>query len=220
MKNELFHAMILSVLFLLLFFIAEFLYRKLHVRSEITRKIVHAGTGILTMLFPVMLNSWVTVLILCFSFAVILFITIKAKLLPSINAIDRPSAGSLLYPASVFICFVFYKLNNNLLCFYLPVLTLAICDPVAALIGRKWPFGSFIIRYNHKTLSGTFAFFVAALIIACVLLYNMTSLPSELIFRKAVLLGVLTAIAEAVSVRGYDNLTIPATVLLVLKLQI
>lgn len=220
MKNDLFYSTILSVMFLLLFAVAEFLYRKYSVRAEFTRKLVHIGTGILTLLFPLLLSKIISVFILCSVFGVILYISIKAELLPSINQIDRPSSGSILYPASIFICYVCFKLNNNLLCFYLPVLTLAICDPVAALIGKRWPVGSFIVRYNHKTLSGTFAFFVAALAITAFMFTQMTDLPPEIILRKTVFLAVVASAAEAVSTRGFDNLTIPLSVLLAMKIQL
>jgi phytol kinase len=219
MKQDIYNASLLSLLFIQLFIIAEILHRKFSVKPGFTRKLIYTGTGILTLLFPFTLHTVVAVFILCFVFGVILYITIRAQLLQSMTGLDPNSAGSLLFPASVFICFAFYKLNNNILCFYLPVLTLAICDPIAALIGRKWPIGSFIIRYSHKTLSGSFAFFLAALCISGFLLYNMTDLPPVLIFRKALLLASLTSVAEAVSTRGFDNLTIPATVLLCLKIQ-
>ncbi|MEP7263349.1 MAG: phosphatidate cytidylyltransferase [Bacteroidota bacterium] len=220
MENDIFNSALLSVMFLLLFAVAELLYRKYSVRTEFTRKLVHIGTGILTLLFPILLSEIISVFVLCSIFGVILYISIKAELLPSINQIDRPSSGSILYPASIFICFVCFKLNNNLLCFYLPVLTLAICDPVAALIGKRWPLGSFIVRYNHKTLSGTFAFFLAALAIAAFMFTLMTSLPPELILRKTVLLAAVASVAEAVSTRGFDNLTIPLSVLMAMRIQV
>ena len=219
MKHDIYNALLLSALFIQLFVIAEILHRKFAIKSGHTRKLVHVGTAILTLLFPLTLHSLTSVFILCFSFGIILYITIRAQLLQSLNGVDHPSAVSLLFPASVFICFAFYKMNNNLLCFYLPVLTLAICDPVAALIGRKWPIGAFIIRYNRKTLSGTFAFFLATVCISAFLLHSMTDFPPELIFRKTVLLAIFTSLAEAVSIRGFDNLTIPATALFCLNIQ-
>ncbi|MBI3239032.1 MAG: phosphatidate cytidylyltransferase, partial [Flavobacteriia bacterium] len=59
MTTDWINAAILSVSFLALFGIAELLYHFAHVKVELTRKLVHLGTGVLTLLFPLMLsNHW------------------------------------------------------------------------------------------------------------------------------------------------------------------
>jgi len=89
---------ILAFSFLALFGIAEILYHKVNVKAEWTRKLVHFGTGILTLLFPVMLNDHLYVFFLCASFALLLLASLRFNRLKSIHAIDRKSYGSISYP--------------------------------------------------------------------------------------------------------------------------
>lgn len=221
MSNDIIHTAILASSFLTLFGAAEILYHKLKVKAELTRKTVHFGTGILTLLFPVLLSSHWYVLFLCASFALILLASLKFGLLRSINAIDRKSHGSISYPVSVYGCFLAYNYyNDERVFFYLPILTLAICDPVAALFGKRFPFGKFRIGNDTKTLAGSSAFFISALLLT-VLLFKFLS-PDHFQLSTALPIAfaaaLLSSITEAVSGKGFDNLTIPASILIVLAL--
>lgn len=209
----------LAVLFLLLFAAAELLYRFGKVRAEITRKLVHIGTGLLTVLFPLKLDSILQAAVLCGSFFVVLLLATRYRLLPSIHAISRKSSGSLLYPVSVLGVFTFYNLIdcNDESLFYIPILILAVCDPLAALVGKLWakrrslPAG--------KTTAGSLAFFAGALaVIVLVLSFPVMSCHSggnpfcDSNYRVplALLMALATTFAERVSGAGWDNLTIPA----------
>lgn len=214
MNADLLNALILAACFLALFGLAEILYHFLKVKVELTRKIVHFGTGLLTMLFPVLLSNHWWVLVLCTSFAVILIFSLKFKLLPSINAIERESVGSIAYPISVYACFLAYSYSEQLSYFYLPILTLAFCDPVAALFGKRWPYGEYKIGKGKKTLMGTTLFFISALLLYYVIFFTMVNDVFSLkILLESIILAVFAAFIEAISGRGYDNLTIPAAVL-------
>lgn len=206
---------LLSASFLALFGIAEVLYHFVHVKVELTRKLVHLGTGALTLLFPVMLSNHWFVLLLCGSFALILIVSLRFKLLPSINAIDRVSVGSLAYPASVYGCYlVFQAEHQHFGFFYIPILTLAICDPIAALAGKRWPLGKYTIGKDTKTLMGSGMFLLSAVAVYAVtvsMLDPQTELQS-IIFRGFIV-ATIACLAEAVSGKGTDNLTIPAAVL-------
>ena len=95
LDHNIINTALLASSFLALFGIAEILYHFLKMQAELTRKIVHIGTGLLTLLFPLMLSNHWYVLFLCTSFAAILLASLRLNLLPSINAIGRKSAGSL-----------------------------------------------------------------------------------------------------------------------------
>lgn len=218
MTRDLLNSAILGCCFLSLFAFAEMLYFTFRVRAEVTRKIVHAGTGLLTMLFPVMLaNHWL-VLLLCALFALILIASLKFNLLKSINAIDRRSIGSISYPVSVYLCYLVYeKFGYEYLFFYLPVLVLAFCDPIAALTGKRWPVGKYNVRSEHKSLLGSGMFFLSAFVLTIVLSVSLGSTMSPvqlLVFAFAV--ALVSAFTEGVSTKGSDNLTIPFSVLLVM----
>lgn len=216
MSTNLLHTALLAGAFLLLFAAAEVLYHWLHVKVELTRKFVHVGTGLLTLLFPVLLDNHWFVLFLCASFAVILIVSLKFRLLPSINAIDRFSVGSLAYPVSVYGCYrVFDYFDRDYLYFYAPILILAICDPVAALMGKRWPKGKYAIGKETKTLMGSGMFLLSALIVYGTLdLCLFPGTPVALLIAKGFVIAVISCVAEALSGKGTDNLTIPAAVLL------
>lgn len=216
MNTDIFNTIILAVSFLALFGAAELLYHKLKVKVELTRKLVHVGTGLITLLFPVMLSSHWFALLLCSSFAVILIASLKFDLLKSINAIERESVGSIAYPVSVYGCYLaFDHFNHQHIYFYLPILILAICDPVAALTGKKWPIGKYKVGKDNKTMMGSGMFFLTALTL--ILILSAFTGTEEVTIKTFVWAGIIafnSAVTEALSRRGYDNITIPASVLL------
>jgi phytol kinase len=204
MAVDLRNTFILGLMFLALFGIAELLYHKFHVQAEYTRKFVHAVTGLLTLLFPIMIKNHWLVLLLCAGFMVVLIASIRFNLIKSINAIDRRSYGTITYPIAIFGCYLAYEyMNNDYTYYYLPVLTMAFCDPLAAIFGKRWPYG----KIKGKTIVGSSAFFVSAFILALMMHRSITD---------ALLIALISTIAEAVTPHGLDNLTIPAGVLLVL----
>ncbi len=220
MAKEIINTILLVIMFLSLFAIAEILYHRFNVKAENTRKIVHIGTGLIAMLFPILLQSLWPVLLLCASFGLILLLSQRMHLLPSVNAIKRVSYGSLLYPVAVYICFLAYQHFHNLLFFYLPVLIMAICDPVAALAGSRWPLGRFKINNSNKTFIGSLAFFISSFTLTIALFYFFS--PEMFEPKKALLMSFLiafsTAATEAMSSKGIDNITIPICVLIILTL--
>ncbi len=215
MNKDITNTLILAGAFLLLFALAELLYHLFKVKAEYTRKLVHVGTGLLALLFPLMLGSHWLVLLLCATFAVILTASLRWKLLPSINAIERRSVGSLAYPLAVYTCYLAYDhYGGRFIYYYLPVIILAVCDPAAALTGRKWPWGRYTAGAGSKTLMGSTVFCICAalLVISFALVAGFDGSPAALA-GAALLIGLLAAATEAISKKGWDNLTIPVAVL-------
>lgn len=211
MSSEILNAILLAAFFLVLFAIAEVVYHFFKVKAELTRKLVHVGTGLLTLLFPVMLKNHWLVLLLCSSFALILILSLKFNLLKSINAIDRESVGSIAYPISVYGCYLaFDYFHQQYIYFYLPILILAICDPIAALIGKRWPKGKFKVGEGYKTVMGSGMFFLSA----CILCLCWLSFEGLQLITYSFLIALVSCITEAVSKKGYDNITIPLSVLI------
>lgn len=216
METNLQHTLILAGCYLVLFALGEFLYHRLKVKVELTRKFVHLVTGLLALLFPVLLDNHWWVLLLCASFSVILICSLRFHLLKSINAIDRKSVGSLAYPIAVYGCYLAYSCQSyQYLYYYLPITILAISDPLAALCGKKWPWGSYRIAGATKTLTGSLTFFISAFMITF-LSWRYLS-PSDIYTSKVLafaLIALSSTIAEAISRDGYDNVSIPFTVII------
>ncbi len=210
-QQELINMAIYAGLFLALFGIAELLYHYAKVYVEITRKTVHIGTGLITLSFPIFLTTHWSVLILTVSFVAILGISKKFDLLKSINGISRSSRGSILYPIIIYLTYWIFTIFDDVLFFYLPILILAICDPIAALTGKKWPIGKYKIFKETKTLMGSSCFFVS-----CVILTTSFVIPLRDNWIEIVcvtfFISFITTLVEAVSQKGWDNLFIPLSV--------
>lgn len=209
------NTLLLASGFLLLFASSELMYHKFKVKPEITRKYVHFLTGFITLLFPFMLNNHWFVLLLCSLFAGLLVLSKVFRFLPSINKISRESVGSFLYPALVYFCYFISDLFGSKIYFYIPILILAVADPFAAFFGKKWPLGQYTVFGHSKTLVGSTAFFLCSLATVIITFW----FNEFIVFKKipiAFVLALSTTLIEAVSHKGYDNLTIPGTALLIL----
>jgi len=226
MNRDIINTGLLALSFLGLFAVSEVIYYRFNVKPEVTRKLVHVVTGFLTLLFPIMLNNQLLVFLLCATFALIILASLRFGFLRSINGIDRKSHGSISYPVSVYGCYLAYNyyshrnsgFSDPYIYFYLPILTLAICDPIAALAGKKFPYGKFKIGKDTKTMVGSLSFFVSSLLLTLSVYFYLFhgSFSLAAIFPMAFMIAALASISEALSGKGIDNITIPATVLLVL----
>jgi len=205
------------LLFLLLFLTSEIIHHSLEFKVEISRKFVHFTSGIICLSFPFYINNHWIVLALCAGFLLLLFGSQRFKVLKSINNIPRKSYGSLLFPISVYCCFLNFQCHNDeKIYFYLPILILAICDPLASLIGKKYPFWKYKNGSDYKTIMGSSVFFVASfLIVFAVFYFNGIIFPE--LFLKSFFISTIATLAEAFSRKGTDNLFIPLAVIVLLN---
>lgn len=216
MNDNFMNSVYLAGAFLTLFGVSELLFHFFKWKAELTRKIVHVFTGLLSLSFPILLDNHWFVLGLCGSFLVILIASLKLDWLPSINKVDRITRGSLLYPVIVYSCFLIQDYFDSLIFYYIPILILAVCDPIAELVGKNIPRGKYKTFGHTKTLSGSFGFCLTAVLISSILLIEIESIASMNALIIGLTIGVLTSIVEGFSHKGYDNLSIPSTVVVVL----
>lgn len=210
---------VFAIAFAALFVLAEVLFHVFSVRVEYTRKLVHLGSGLISLLFPLYLNTPLEVLVLCGSFTGILLMSLRLKLLPSINAVERKTRGSVLFPLVVVGCYMAFWWSQNYLFFFLPMMILAVSDPLAALVGKRLKIGAFSIGGNHKTIVGTITFLISAFALCFFSFYLFSDCPTCPIHLALCLnIAVSTALAECISNNGYDNLSIPLTTILLLTI--
>jgi dolichol kinase len=158
--------------FIILFAIGEIMYHHYKVRVEYTRKFAHVSVGILTLTFPAYFITHWQVLALSFSFFIILIIARKFNQLQHIHAVERVTYGSFLYPPTVYGCFIFGDKMGFGQFFYIPILVMAISDPIAAITGLKWG-KSITKKKNSKTFLGSLMFLVSAIIATLILQCSM-----------------------------------------------
>ncbi len=202
--------------------INELIYRIREVKGEYSRKIAHVMTILATLPLPFIFKFHGDVLILALLFFVILFFTQKSKKLNSVHDIERKSVGSYLLPISIYVVFYIYTQVGMQLVYFLPMVILGVCDPVAALVGMN------ITKYNraipmvgrflHKSVMGSLGFFFSCYIISCIGLYCYSESFSFKLFGMALVISMAGTIGELFSWNGTDNLTIPVSVVAVLLL--
>ncbi len=188
--------------------LAEFFYKVLRVDTEWSRKIAHIGAGIVALTYPLFIHNDLIVLGLTLSFSLILFISKKLKIFQSIFSIKRQSFGELLFVWSSWLLFVLYQDLGNVIYFYLPFSILVFADPAAALIGQKYPIKKYRFLGHPKSLGGSLSFFIASLVLSYYFASKYLG-NSENVLLFAFIQASILSLIEAISHKGWDNLTIP-----------
>lgn len=200
----------------------ELIYRRLGLKGEITRKFAHFTATLSTVTFPYLFEEHWYVLALSVFFFVVLFVSRHGTSLKSIHDISRKSIGSYLLPVSVYIAFLISTILGNKFIFILPMLILAISDPLAGILGLN------LKNYNHKiklfgystkkTWLGSGAFLLSSFLISIIALYFNRMIFDAKTFWLALSIAMISTLTELFSKWGSDNLSIPLSVVLLLIL--
>lgn len=199
--------------FLILFSISEFLYHLRKWKAESTRKLVHICTGLLSLLFPLVFNNYWSIFILCSGFLGLLYVSKKFNFLNSINAVQRKTKGSSLFPIVVFVCFYIADIYENLMFYCIPLSIMAISDPIASMMGKKKPIKTFTIFGQEKSLGGSLGFFVSTLVLLSIQFFIFDLTFSSALILIIVSIGLISTLAEAFSTFGWDNFSIPLSII-------
>ncbi len=214
-------AIIFLLVFCLLIIVAQSLYKFLNLKAEVSRKFMHVSGGAVSLFFPYFFKvHWWVLLLCCIAFLVLLITYIK-KSLPGIHKTNRLSFGSIFFPVPVYICFLTANKLDNYLLFFLPISILTISDTIAEWGGKRWGGLSRSFFQGQKTLAGSICFAVSCFFIAIILLTVIFRIPFGKAFFISASLAIIVTAVELISMKGYDNLTVPiaALALLILFLE-
>jgi phytol kinase len=193
-----------------------------HFRSphpEHLRKLLHTGSGLLTLSFPWLFDTPTPVILLCVTTASLL---LAIKVVPAfrrelgqvVDGVDRETLGEVYFPIAVAVLFVLTHGRDPLL-FTVPILILSLADAVSALIGARY--GQVRYTGSSKSLEGSIAFFVVAFFsvhVPLVLFGNAGRVETLLI---SLILAFLVMLLEGCAWSGLDNLFIPIGGFLLLR---
>lgn len=177
---------------------------------EHVRKMSHVLAGAVALGLPWLFGTVWAVALLCLFVALALLVvrcspTLRDGMGSTIHGIERRSFGDLCFPLGVGAAFVLT--GGDPVHFAVPVLTLTLADPAAAIVGTRYGRHSYRVAGDGKTLEGSAAFFVVAA--ACAVVTSVL-LGSGLVSLGAIVVFTLTVtVVEAVAPRGIDNLLIP-----------
>jgi len=100
--------------------------------------------------------------------------------------------------------------------FYLPVFLLTISDTLAEWGGNKWGYYTASFFNKQKTLAGSLCFAISSFIICIFSLFYFISLSPGLLIGYSLLLMITTTAAELLTLKGFDNITVPVVTLILL----
>lgn len=188
-----------SLLFFCVLLIIEFITRKNNYPKELTRRLAHLLSGLFGILMGFVLDSWVFI-----TFAVVFFGIISTsysiKFLTSIHGVKRKTYGEILLPLGILSAFLISGPTDS---FLVAVLILSVSDPLAGII-------SDLKLFDKGRWTGSAFFFLSAFLIL-VFFYK----GQQLVMLLA--LAFVVTIVERFSTYGTDNLSIPLSASLLLK---
>ena len=201
----------LSLIFLYLAAIvglAESLNRQHEKNSELTRKIVHIGSGNVILLawwLEIPAAAIVSAAAIAGSIAIASYFT---PILPGINSVGRQSWGTFFYAVSV---------GMSVACFWqiqqpeyaaIGILIMAWGDGMAALVGQHWGRHPYQVFGMNKTWEGSLTMGGVSFLVSCCILSAIQGSNWQ---TWAVSLAVAVAATglESFSQWGIDNLLVP-----------
>jgi phytol kinase len=207
-------ALLLGGIVLLIVGVAEVWARYGGGRPEWTRKLVHTAGGLVCLLFPFLIRSAWTVLLMALGLAALFVWGARTGALPSLHRVSRPSRGAEYYPLTI--CALFVLSRGRPWLYVSSVLVLAVADAAAALVGGRYGRLRFRVEDEDKSVEGSAVFLLVAFLAIHLPVLLMTDLPRPNVVLSALLVAAVVAGFEIVSLQGTDNLFVPIAVCLIL----
>ena len=212
MEKQVVYLLAFIVGYIVLISLCECLGRWAKVRTEYTRKLAHVVSVLSALLYPRLFSDHIYPLLLCLFFCIVLLITKRLKIIPSIDCVERKTEGSYMLAFAVGITYYLSIICNDLTTYQLPILILAVSDPLAGISGQMVSSKHF---FNGKTFVGSLSFFLSAFSISFIYMTTVYHCP---MWGITAIIALSATIVELFSPRGFDNLTIPLAVIIVLFL--
>ena len=179
--------------------------------AEVLRKLLHTGSGLLTLSFPFLFRDVWPVLLLTGA-TLVLIATVKflpwwrRRLGDVVDGVERTTLGELYFPISVAVVFWLAHDESPLL-FAIPILVLTFADATSALVGMRYGMSRYVGA--SKSLEGSVAFVVVAFFCVHVPLLLWTSVGRLESLLIAATLSLIVMLLEGSAWRGLDNLFVP-----------
>ena len=187
--------------------IADILSRLLPNDPELTRKVVHIGSGNVILLAWWLNISAQVVVSAAIIAAGIAIVSYMIPILPSIESVGRKSFGTLFYAISIGILTASFWQNNPQYT-VIGILVMAWGDGMAAIIGQRFGRHPYQIGQITKSWEGSLAMATASFVVTESVLLSVEG-NSWQILLISLAVAAITTILEAFSKLGIDNLSVP-----------
>ena len=177
------------------------------VSKEASRKFIH-----------IMLSNWWFIAMIFFDnmwfaaigptiFVVINYLSYKFNIIKVMEREEKCGLGTVYYALSLLILvLITFGLLKNPTIGLIGVLVMGYADGLAAIAGKGVKSPSLKFSKNKKTIAGSVTMFIVSLIIisGALVYFDVTSW-----FLKAFVMSIIVTVAEAISIKGTDNLFVP-----------
>ena len=199
---------IVAVYLVALLIVAELLNHFPKTDSELTRKIVHIGSGNVILL-AWWLNITGDIIILASVVASLVAITSYfVPILPGVNGVGRKSLGTLFYAISIGILVALFWQGETKQFTAIGILIMSYGDGMAALIGQNWGKHPYLVWGNKKSWEGSLTMTAVAILVTAII-FSLVSGWQWQYLAIAAIVGIFATILETFSQIGIDNLTVP-----------
>lgn len=208
---------ILAGLFLLVTFFVESAARSELLCPESSRKSIHVLGGLGCLLFPILVESWVSVLIMSIIFGIFFYAGERFQLLKSLSSVKRKSLGSLLFPIAIL--FLFITAQKQMWLYASSLLVLVLADTAAALAGTQFGKVTYATcETQKKSLEGSLSFALIAYAAVFSSMVFLSDFPVITCALTTLLMVIILMGIEGVSIGGTDNIFVPLiTVFMLMK---
>ena len=187
--------------------LADVLSRILPQDPELTRKVVHIGSGNVILIAWWLNISGQVIVSAAVIAAAIAIISYMIPILPSIESVGRKSFGTLFYAISMGVLTA---------CFWqdypqytvIGILVMAWGDGMAAIIGQRFGRHIYQIGQINKSWEGSLAMMSASWLVT-ILILSAVEGNNWQIWSISLVVALVATILEAFSKLGIDNLTVP-----------
>lgn len=188
--------------------VAEGLRRTISLDAEITRKIVHIGSGhVILLAWWLHTPTWMGLAASVVSSGVAL-LSYRFPILPGINGVGRRSLGTFFYAVSIgVLTAAFWPLGLPQYA-ALGILVMAWGDGLAALVGQNLGRHPYKVFGNQKSWEGSLTMALASFIISLLILGLPTGFTAA-VAGTALVVAIAATLLETLSFYGLDNLTVP-----------
>jgi phytol kinase len=200
--------------------IAEGLRKAFKWPAEFTRKFIHIAVGMWSVGTALLFTDKWLAIIPPASFVVLNYISYRRNTFAAMETGDKSNLGTVYFPiAFVAVILLTFDVSKAMMVAALMPLTWG--DAFAAIIGRRWGRRQYSIAGATRSLEGSLAMFAFSFVSVLLVFLWMGPLGGADVLWAGVFALVTAAAAtlvEAISVRGLDNLLVPAVSLVSLWL--
>ncbi len=174
--------------------------------EEASRKFIHVLLSNVWIIYMLFIDSLVPACILPIAFVIINTLSYKFKLIKSMEREENDGFGTIYYAVSMLVVSIIAYVAGDPRIGATGILIMGYGDGFAAIIGKKIKSKKYKIGKTTKSIAGSLTMFIISLFISFIVLKMIG--VKYLIFDSFGI-AVVATILEAISIKGFDNITVP-----------